>query len=514
MKIWYWIDEGLTVGLASQPVTELPSLLRLDGSPPLYYLLLHGWIRLFGPSELATHALSLVIASAAVPVAYWAGRGIFDRRTGWMAATLAATSPFLTFFARETRMYTLVVVLAMLVSATFLRVFVHGDRRLLAGFVLSLTALLYTHNWGLYLGAACLVALVPAAVASGSPATTARRGLTALGVVGIAYLPWTVVLISQVAETGAPWAYTPNAREVVGEVAALLRDERVLLLLVAVVAGALLPMLRRPQTSDGAGAWVLTVLSTVPLGLGWALAHVEPSWATRYLAVVVGPMLLLLGLGLARAGASGAIALALAVGLWIQPFTRLDGGLQVPAAGKSDARSLAETLEPTIRAGDLVVVAQPEAVPLFAHYLGGEVRYATLWGEVERPLVMDWRNAPARLRASSVERHLRPLVESLAPGARLVLVGPGAPVVRTDTDWIRRFHRVHSLWRQTLSRQAGVELLGRLRADSDVRGAVPFVATVFEVEGGGERRDRTVFESTVLATQRETPSLMDARTGP
>ena len=43
----------------------------MDGSPPLYYLLLHGWMAIFGETEAATRALSLVFALVAVPVAYW-----------------------------------------------------------------------------------------------------------------------------------------------------------------------------------------------------------------------------------------------------------------------------------------------------------------------------------------------------------------------------------------------------------------------------------------------------------
>lgn len=32
----FWIDEGLSVGIASHPLADIPGLLRQDGSPPLY----------------------------------------------------------------------------------------------------------------------------------------------------------------------------------------------------------------------------------------------------------------------------------------------------------------------------------------------------------------------------------------------------------------------------------------------------------------------------------------------
>src|SRR3954453_3621221 len=57
LNVGFWIDEGLSVGIAHRPVTDIPGILRQDGSPPLYYLLLHYWMRAFGTSEAATHAL-------------------------------------------------------------------------------------------------------------------------------------------------------------------------------------------------------------------------------------------------------------------------------------------------------------------------------------------------------------------------------------------------------------------------------------------------------------------------
>ena len=39
----FWIDEGLSVGISSHPLGDIPGVLRNDGSPPLYYLILKLW---------------------------------------------------------------------------------------------------------------------------------------------------------------------------------------------------------------------------------------------------------------------------------------------------------------------------------------------------------------------------------------------------------------------------------------------------------------------------------------
>ncbi|HMA46222.1 MAG TPA: hypothetical protein VKP11_03310, partial [Frankiaceae bacterium] len=43
-----WLDEALTVEIARRPLGGLFHALRHDGAPPLYYLILHVWIKVFG----------------------------------------------------------------------------------------------------------------------------------------------------------------------------------------------------------------------------------------------------------------------------------------------------------------------------------------------------------------------------------------------------------------------------------------------------------------------------------
>ena len=43
-----WMDEGLSIGIASQPLLDIPHVLRVDGSPPLYYMLLSVWMKAIG----------------------------------------------------------------------------------------------------------------------------------------------------------------------------------------------------------------------------------------------------------------------------------------------------------------------------------------------------------------------------------------------------------------------------------------------------------------------------------
>src|SRR4051794_13140968 len=115
----YWIDEGLSVGIGSHHLLDIPGLLRQDGSPPLYYMLLHVWMSLFGTTEFATQAMSALFGLLCVPAAFWMGNLLMGRRVAWAAAALAAINPFLTIHSYEARMYALMVLLGILTAGAF-----------------------------------------------------------------------------------------------------------------------------------------------------------------------------------------------------------------------------------------------------------------------------------------------------------------------------------------------------------------------------------------------------------
>ena len=200
----YWIDEGISVGIAHHPFTSIPHLLRQDGAPPLYYLLLHVWMGWFGDSERATHALSLIFALACIPLAYWVARSLFGALAGWVCAGLAAVDPYLTYYAQETRMYTMVACLSFVATGAYVQGVLRGRRWYLLLLGVSLALILYTHNWGLFL---CLGFGVATLIYARD---RLREAAIAAGVLVLLYLPWVPTLLDQSKHTGAPWAMVPS----------------------------------------------------------------------------------------------------------------------------------------------------------------------------------------------------------------------------------------------------------------------------------------------------------------
>src|SRR5215217_829181 len=427
--VGFWIDEGLSVGIADRPLGDIPAALRLDGSPPLYYTLLHLWTAVFGRTETATHALSLVFAVLAVPAAWWAARGLFGATAGLAAALLAATNPFLTHYAQETRMYALVALLGILACGTFGRAYVlagtdaaaarSARRRWAGAFALALAALMYTHNWALFFTAGCGLTWL-ALLAVAAPGT--RRELLVDGVIGfggavLLYAPWLPTLAFQVRHTGAPWSVAPGLDDLFGVPGRLLGDVAQLGLLLAAGAGMVVLLDRSTGRYGPRGRAMLAMASLCAATVlaAFAASQVSPAWAARYLAVALPPLLLLAAGGLAHAGRLGLVGAVLVALIWMG-----DGG---PTA-KSNVRDISEEVSPSLRPGDLVISTQPEQIPVLSYYLPPGLRYATVWGPVDDLGVTDWRDGVEHLRATSAKEDLEPLLDRLPRGHRVVLVEP------------------------------------------------------------------------------------------
>ena len=204
----YWVDEGISVGIAGHPLWQIPALLRRDGSPPLFYYLLHYWLRWFGSSPAATHTLALLISLGVVVAAWWAGWTLFGRAAGLAAAGLAATSPFLNWYGTETRMYTLVCGLGLVAVTLVVRALRWRRLADAVGAVVAYAALLYTHNWALYLYAVTVAVLLVRAARDGDR-PLARAAILAAAAVALLYLPWLPSFVVQARTTAAPWAVPP-----------------------------------------------------------------------------------------------------------------------------------------------------------------------------------------------------------------------------------------------------------------------------------------------------------------
>lgn len=319
----YWGDEIISVEVARMPVAQLLANRAKNHNPPLYFLLLKGWVARFGDGEAATRALSLLFGVLAVPAIALLGAELFSPAAGAWAALLLALSPLHLRYTQETRAYSLLVLLAILSFLLFARVLRRGRARDIAGLFALNVILVYTH-----LSAWLLVAAQAAAfplLARGGPwAPPLRRWWLLQGGILLASAPWWAALAftwrivtarkAQIhgvllGEGGRPEDLAAALRAIAGSAPAL-----ALLAATALLGLLALPGLRAVGPPGerrwrlAAGLWLLVGMAG-PV----ALALVLPlAVRARYLIAGLPALLLLAGAGLDRVRPAVARAVLLA----------------------------------------------------------------------------------------------------------------------------------------------------------------------------------------------------------
>ena len=149
-----WLDEACSIERARHgPAALLHTLTTSDASPhpPLYFLLLSGFIHLLGDTIGPVRLPSLFAGLALVATTAEAARRLAGRWPARLAGLIAAVSPLAIHYSVEARSYGLLAVLSLGLALSVERFLATGERRslLLVG-ILGLTASL-THYFALFL---------------------------------------------------------------------------------------------------------------------------------------------------------------------------------------------------------------------------------------------------------------------------------------------------------------------------------------------------------------------------
>ncbi|HEY5335992.1 MAG TPA: glycosyltransferase family 39 protein [Mycobacteriales bacterium] len=464
-----WLDESQSVAIARLPLfrghgTTLWTGLRQDGSPPLYYLLLHGWIGLFGTSDGAVRALSGVLSLLSFPLLWRLARHLGSRRAATASVLFFAVSPFAVRFATETRMYSLLVLLALIGGLALLRIIEKGPA---PGAVVSLAvtsaALALTHYWSFYLLVTVGMGLLVASVHAGTAVRRrCRWALESLLSGGILFIPWLPNFAYQLKHTGTPWGRPAGLSAVVHAFGEWAGGDSAAGRLLLLVLGALLIFAVFGSAVDGRhvvldlrghdpGRFLLGItLSTLVLAV--VVGHlVGTAWADRYTATAFVPFLIVAGLGvqaLASAKvATGFVAVACVLGLVASvPDIYTD---------RTDAGTVAALVNARAKPGDILLTCPDQLGPALSRVVRPGIPVLGIptlqpagrvdWVDyAHRQKVAD----PAAMAAAAVARagptgtiflainSSYRTYETLCPamGAALATLRPDAHVVKNDTN--------------------------------------------------------------------------------
>ena len=462
----FWMDEAITVGISSHSLSTIPGILRMDGSPPLFYMLLHIWMQMVGDGEAATHWLPEIFGALTVPAAYWGGRTMFGtKRAALMSATLFAFNAFLDYYSVETRMYSLMALLGLLATIGFVNAFVYRRRRYVALFVVAQALMFYTHAWAIYFYAGSFASVVLLWFISDDEIRKdlVKDVVIAYGAAVILFLPWLPNFIYQATHTAAPWDNKPRfgapiqiAESVFGGASIT-----VVLLIGAGVGYSTLVNRGARVTREFKIALMLLCLAVITLFLAWCGSQVTPAWVVRYFAPAVAPLVLFLAYGMSRAGVIGALAIVFTVLFMIRPSA---------FEYKSDMQTISGELGPMLHPNDLVIVGQPESMPLAYYYLPAGLKYSSTIGPVADPTYMNWVDAMKRYEAATPSKVLPPMLNALKPGQQVLFIRPLTEgVANWNAPWTKEIRRRSAQWGAIIA--ADKQLVQEAVAPANYRGS-------------------------------------------
>ena len=115
-------DEAFSVWEAQMDLAQLTEFTASDVHPPLYFWLLHGWVKVAGISEFAIRALSALSGLVSIAAVYAITcRLCHNRLAAWLATLLIATSPYHIHWSQDARNYAVATMFTCLAVYASLR---------------------------------------------------------------------------------------------------------------------------------------------------------------------------------------------------------------------------------------------------------------------------------------------------------------------------------------------------------------------------------------------------------
>ncbi len=298
--------------------------------PPLYYILVWYWLKLWGASIPAIRSFSVVVSLLGFPALYWWCQELWaqprsvsrvssplfspelvmdPKLVGGLAVVLLALSPFHILYAQEAREYALWTVLVLVINASFYQALHRQNRWCWFLYGLGLTLGLYTFPLtGLVALAHGLFLLI-----------SARQNLRPWGVAtGLSFLsfsPWLYLILSTWQQTGATWTASPIPLAALWQAWGLnlircfyftdgtfglggLGMWLLLGFLLVVVAGSSYIFCRTTPRRVWLGVVLLILTTTLPFALTDLIAGGQRSTSSRYLIPAILAMQIMLAYGL------------------------------------------------------------------------------------------------------------------------------------------------------------------------------------------------------------------------
>jgi mannosyltransferase len=380
-----WLDEVLTVQNSAFPLSRIVFDPEVDRNfPPLHTMLVHGFLRLLGRSEIAVRLPSVLAGTISIPLVFGVARFWLGPAVGLLTAGLLAISPLHVWYSQEARPYALFIALA-LASVWFAQRLLRrpADFSLQIGFVLSASATLYCHllaipfllflalyvllnaqpgwRWRtlLLFGAIGVLTAPQLYQFWGTPPPVSANSGYRFNPVHLGYTLWTF---------GTGYSLGPSLLELRGGMAAVSRQLPILVPLLSVLAALFVLGAGDLWRNDRRVFWSIAAWLALPVGFAvlGALVSTHP-YNVRYVLLSLPPFLVVLATGVHGRRRQAARVAGMSF-LLLVSLAALGNYYVRPEYQREDNRGATAFLNAHARRGELVIASAPYTVVALRHY--------------------------------------------------------------------------------------------------------------------------------------------------
>ncbi len=144
------LDESQSLWAATKSVTGILKYISQDVQVPLYELLLHFWIQIFGTNIVIARGLSFIFFIFTLPVLYKVYRQVAGRSVSLLGVTIFSLSPFILWYSNEARMYTMFALATSLDHLFFLKLYKSKGKNGKLGYFLSTLFGMFSHYFFIF----------------------------------------------------------------------------------------------------------------------------------------------------------------------------------------------------------------------------------------------------------------------------------------------------------------------------------------------------------------------------
>jgi 4-amino-4-deoxy-L-arabinose transferase-like glycosyltransferase len=294
-------DEPFTIYHAQFDFLNIIHYLKNYNNPPLFELVLHFWIKVFGISPFAVRLLPMIFSSLSVIYIYKIGMLLYNQRIALVSSLLFTCSSFQIYYAHDCRVYSLFLLLTLLSFFFFFKLI--KDQTLttvhLVCFILTNTLLVYAHYFGFIVW---LLQIGITLVWFLKSKQVFKTALISFTISLLLYAPQLILVISHFLDSAknGTWLKSPNGMESIYNMFWSFCNAPVItvLIMILLAAAVIKCIITRKKTAINVYTKYILVWFIIPFVAMFLVSYKVPMFLDRYLIFITPAFYIIIALSL------------------------------------------------------------------------------------------------------------------------------------------------------------------------------------------------------------------------